>query len=56
MSKTLDKVGSNRYYIMKGSKCGEIKIANERHFRKRSDNKGDGFRNECRICEKNSKK
>ena len=36
----------------KCSKCGEIKIANERHFRKRSDNKGDGFIGVCRKCER----
>jgi hypothetical protein len=43
------------YKYKKCSVCGKIKLANERYFRKRNDNKGDGFRNECRICEKMNK-
>lgn len=43
-------------YIARGtyktcSKCNDVKLANERYFRKRSDGKGDGYRNECRKCE-----
>lgn len=34
------------------SKCGEYKLAFKRYFRERSDKKGDGFYNNCRICEK----
>lgn len=34
------------------SKCNEVKLMNEKYFRKRSDNKGDGFYNQCRKCEK----
>lgn len=37
------------------AKCNEIKILNERHYRKRADNKGDGYRNSCRICESGEK-
>jgi hypothetical protein len=48
----LNKVkGKNK----KCSSCGKIKLANERYFRKRSDNKGDGYYNQCRICEKANK-
>lgn len=32
-------------------KCGENKPLNDDFYRVRSDNKGDGYRNECRICE-----
>ena len=35
----------------KCSKCKQIKLANERYFRRRSDKKGDGFYNQCRKCE-----
>ena len=42
---------------MKGYKkcslCGEVKlISNDRYFPKRPDDKGDGFYNNCRECEK----
>lgn len=37
------------------NKCGEVKILNERHYRKRLDNKGDGYRNSCKICESGEK-
>jgi hypothetical protein len=57
-----EEVYEDWYYLnkVKGkykkcSVCGKIKLANERYFRKRNDNKGDGFRNECRICEKTNK-
>lgn len=39
----------------KCSKCGEVKLLNERYFRKQKDCK-DGFRPECRICEQSAKK
>lgn len=41
------------------SKCGEYKLSNKKYFRVRCDDKGDGFRTECRQCEvvaKNVKK
>jgi hypothetical protein len=33
--------------------CGEIKLINK--FRKRNDNKGDGYRNKCYDCERSNK-
>lgn len=36
----------------KCSKCGENKLATIKYFRKRKDNKGDGYYNNCRKCEK----
>jgi hypothetical protein len=57
-----EEVYEDWYYLnkVKGkykkcSSCGKIKLANERYFRKRSDNKGDGYYNQCRICEKANK-
>ena len=41
-------------HYKKCSRCRKIKIANERHFRKREDSK-DGFRNNCRKCETSAK-
>ena len=35
------------------SKCGEVKLANERYFSPRSDDKGDGFYSYCRKCGQN---
>src|SRR5699024_1658872 len=54
----LDSVNEWLYtYKIKGkfkkcSKCNVTKtISNDRYFRKRPDNKGDGFYNSCRKCE-----
>ena len=38
----------------KCSKCGEIKIANERHFGKHPKTK-DGFQSVCKECDKKRK-
>lgn len=62
VTKVFEAVYEDYYYLnlVKGkykkcSKCGKIKLANERYFRKRNDNKGDGFYNYCRLCEKINK-
>lgn len=34
------------------NKCNETKLLKDKYFRRRSDNKGDGFYNQCRKCEK----